>query len=89
VVDCVRDSNQGGSGKFSPITFADGFIDEKTGEEKCCDPALFNKEDSLTKQSLDYIIMLKMKDNCKDLNLGNAFTVDINSTRVEKGFVEG
>jgi len=60
ILDCVRQSKQGGGGNFSPVTFADGYIDSKTGEEKCCDPALYNAEDALSKQSLDYIIMLEM-----------------------------
>lgn len=56
LIDCLRHSE--GQGRFNPITFADSYIDEATGQEMPVEPALIDDDDSCSKQALDYIFWL-------------------------------
>lgn len=59
LVDLLRESNQGGSGLFNPVTFGDFEVIE--GQRVSVEPALGNLKYNCTAQSLDYIFFVKPK----------------------------
>ena len=74
LIDCIRQSQQGGRGFFNPVTFAEYTIEN--GEKVNVEPWLHNPEDYCSALSLDYIFWVKHAD------YDGARSVIIDETRV-------